>query len=70
MQLSFTKKKNIQSIIKNFDIICDGSDNYETRYLINDQCKKHKKILVSAAISRFDGHLFNFNFMFSRIRLV
>ena len=48
--------------MKNFDIICDGSDNYETRYLINDQCKKNKKILISAAISRFDGHLFNFNF--------
>ena len=62
---SFIKKinkENIQSIIKNFDIICDGSDNYETRYLINDQCKKNKKILISAAISRFDGHLFNFNF--------
>ena len=62
---SFIKKinkKNIESIIKNFDIICDGSDNYETRYLINDQCKKNKKILISAAISRFDGHLFNFNF--------
>ena len=62
---SFIKKinkKNIQSIIKNFDIICDGSDNYETRYLINDQCKKNKKILISAAISKFDGHLFNFNF--------
>ena len=62
---SFIKKinkENIQSIIKNFDIICDGSDNYETRYLINDQCKKNKKILISAAISKFDGHLFNFNF--------
>ena len=62
---SFIKKinkKNIQSIIKDFDIICDGSDNYETRYLINDQCKKNKKILISAAISKFDGHLFNFNF--------
>jgi len=54
--------KNIRSIIKKYDIICDGSDNYETRYLINDFCKKEKKILISAAISRFDGHLFKFNF--------
>ncbi|MEC7099543.1 MAG: HesA/MoeB/ThiF family protein, partial [Pseudomonadota bacterium] len=56
----FKKKitsKNIKSVIKDFDIICDGTDNFETRYLINDECKKLKKILVSAAISKFDGHL-------------
>ena len=50
---------NIKSIIKGFDIICDGTDNYETRYIINDQCKK---VLISAAISKFDGHLYKFNF--------
>ena len=55
-------KKNIESIIKNFDIICDGTDNFNTRYLINDYCKKNKKILISAAISKFDGHLFKYNF--------
>ena len=55
-------KKNIDSIIKNFDIICDGTDNFNTRYLINDYCKKNKKILISAAISKFDGHLFKYNF--------
>ena len=38
---------NIKSIIKNFDIICDGTDNFDTRYLINDQCKKSKKLLIS-----------------------
>jgi adenylyltransferase/sulfurtransferase len=54
--------KNIKSILKNYEIICDGTDNYETRYLINDFCKKNKKTLISAAISRFDGHLFKFNF--------
>tara|TARA_Y100001958_G_C21208453_1_gene534365 strand:- start:142 stop:891 length:750 start_codon:yes stop_codon:yes gene_type:complete len=53
---------NIKSIIKNFDIICDGTDNFETRYIINDECKKSKKILISAAISKYDGHLFKFNF--------
>ena len=55
-------KKNIEPIIKNFDIICDGTDNFNTRYLINDFCKKNKKILISAAISKFDGHLFKYNF--------
>ena len=54
--------KNIKKIISNYDIICDGTDNFETRYLVNDQCKKDKKILISAAISQFDGHLFKFNF--------
>ena len=33
-------KKNIENIIKNFDIICYGTDNFNTRYLINDYCKK------------------------------
>ena len=54
--------RNIDSIIKNFDIICDGTDNFNTRYLINDYCKKNKKILISAAISKFDGHLFKYDF--------
>ena len=61
----FKKKitlKNIESIIKDFEIICDGTDNFDARYLINDKCKKMKKILISAAISKFDGHLYKFNF--------
>ena len=61
----FKKKitlKNINSIIKNYDVICDGTDNFDTRYLINDECKKNKKILISAAISKFDGHLYKFDF--------
>ena len=53
---------NAKIILKNYDIICDGTDNFDTRYLINDYCKKNKKILISAAISRFDGQLFKFNF--------
>ena len=53
---------NINKISKDYDIICDGTDNFNTRYIINDHCKKNKKILISAAISRFDGQLFKFNF--------
>lgn len=53
---------SINSILKDFDIVCDGTDNFKTRYLINDYCKKRKKILISAAISKFDGHLFKFDF--------
>ena len=56
------EKKNIRKILKGYEIICDGTDNFDTRYLINDECKKSKKILISAAISKFDGQLFKFNF--------
>ncbi len=63
--ISFKKKltsKNIKKIINKFDIICDGTDNFNTRYLINDYCVKSKKILISSAITRFDGQLIKFNF--------
>ena len=66
VKIKIFKKKisldNIEAIIKNYDIICDGTDNFNTRYLINDYCKKNKKILISAAISQFDGQLFKFDF--------
>ncbi len=55
-------KNNIEKIIKNFDIVCDGTDNFKTRLLINDSSLKQKKILISAAVSGFDGHIFKFNF--------
>ena len=40
----------------------DGSDNFRTRFLINDYCLQSKKILVSGAISKFDGQVYTFNF--------
>ena len=55
-------KININQISKNFDLIVDGSDNFRTRFLINDYCLKNKKILVSGAISKFDGQVYTFNF--------
>ena len=55
-------KENINKICKSFDIICDGTDNFVTRYLINDYCLKKKKILITSAISKFDGQLIKFNF--------
>ena len=63
--ITYKKKltsKNIKKILNKFNIICDGTDNYNTRYLINDYCVKNKKILISSAISKFDGHLMKFNF--------
>ena len=56
------KKKNIQNIFNKFDIICDCTDNFQTRYLINDYCLKMKKVLISSAINKYDGHVFNFDF--------
>jgi len=53
---------NINQIAKKFDLIVDGSDNFRTRFLINDYCLKNKKILVSGAISKFDGQVYAFNF--------
>ena len=55
-------KKNFKKIIKNYDYIIDGTDNFESKFLINDLSQKHKKILFTGAISKFDGHVFTFNF--------
>ena len=53
---------NFKKIINNYDYIVDGSDNFTTKFLLNDYCLKFKKILVTGAISKFDGHIFTFNF--------
>ena len=53
---------NYSKIIKKYDYIVDGSDNFETKFLVNDFCKKSKKFLVTGAISKFDGHIFTFDF--------
>ncbi len=55
-------KNNINKIAKNYSIICDGTDNFNSRMLINDYCIKNKKILISSAINQFDGQLFYFDF--------
>jgi len=53
---------NFKKIIKKYDYIIDGSDNFKTKFLLNDFCLKYKKFLVAGAISKFDGHIFSFNF--------
>ena len=53
---------NIKQILKGYNYIIDGSDNFKTKFLLNDYCKKSKKFLVAGAISKFDGHIFTFNF--------
>ena len=58
---------NFKKIISNYDYIVDGSDNFKTKFLLNDFCLKFKKILVTGAISKFDGHIFTFNFKDKKI---
>ena len=58
---------NFEKIINNYDYIIDGSDNFKTKFLLNDFCLKFKKILISGAISKFDGHIFTFNFKNKKI---
>ena len=54
--------KNINKIAEKYKIIIDGSDNFKTRFLINDYCFDKKKILISGAISKFEGQVYTFNF--------
>ncbi|TNF56380.1 molybdopterin-synthase adenylyltransferase MoeB [bacterium] len=49
--------KNILDLIKDYDVVVDGSDNFPTRYLVNDACVMLKKPLVSGAILRFEGQV-------------
>jgi len=58
---------NFKKIINNYDYIVDGSDNFTTKFLLNDFCLKFKKVLVTGAISKFDGHIFTFNFKSKKV---
>lgn len=49
--------ENGNDIIHQYDIVCDGSDNFNTRYLCADLCEKHFKILITAAVGQFDGSI-------------
>ena len=55
-------RSNFKKIIKDYDYIIDGTDNFESKFLINDISLKYKKLLITGAISKFDGHSFTFNF--------
>ncbi len=50
-------KDDILDLIRDYDIVIDGSDNFPTRYLVNDACVMAKKPLVSGAILRFEGQV-------------
>jgi len=52
--------ENVYGLIERYDIIADGSDNFETRFLVNDACHFAGKTLVSGAILRFEGQIATF----------
>ncbi len=53
---------NAESILKNHDLVIDCTDNYATRYLINDVCFLLKKPMIYGAIHRFEGQISVFNY--------
>ncbi|MEO8237678.1 MAG: HesA/MoeB/ThiF family protein [Flavobacterium sp.] len=53
--------ENASQIIQDFDVIVDGSDNFKTRYLVNDTCVGLGKTLVYGSILKFEGQLAVFN---------
>ena len=56
------EKHNIEKIFKSYDYIVDGSDNFKTKFLLNEYSLKCKKVLILGAISKMDGHIFTFDF--------
>lgn len=50
-------KENIREIIRDYDVLLDGSDNFPTRFLMNDAAFFEKKTLVSGSMFRFDGQV-------------
>ena len=61
--------ENIERLVADYDIVADGSDNFATRFLLNDACFLFKKILVSAAVTEFDGQLATYKPWTARGRL-
>jgi adenylyltransferase/sulfurtransferase len=52
--------ENAGAIVADYDIVADGSDNFDTRHLIADTCHFEGKTLVSAAVTEFAGQLATF----------
>ena len=48
---------NALELIGQYDLVCDGTDNFATRFLVADACVLARRTLVSAAVLRFDGQL-------------
>jgi molybdopterin-synthase adenylyltransferase len=49
--------QNARDLVRSYDLVADGSDNFETRYAVSDACYAERKPLVTAALGQFDGSL-------------
>ena len=49
--------QNAEAIIGGYDLVCDGTDNFDARYLVNETCARLRKPLVAAAIGQWDGQI-------------
>jgi adenylyltransferase/sulfurtransferase len=56
----FITEENVREIIRDYDLIIDGCDNFPTRFLVNDACYFEKKPLISGAMFRFEGQVATF----------
>ena len=52
--------ENVRGMINDYELVLDGSDNFPTRFLLNDACYFERKTLISGAILRFEGQLSTF----------
>ncbi|MFQ5355621.1 MAG: molybdopterin-synthase adenylyltransferase MoeB [Mariprofundaceae bacterium] len=55
-------RANVRNIVKQYDIVVDGTDNFPTRYLVNDACVLEGKPLIYASIFQFEGQVTVFNY--------
>ncbi|MGL4242958.1 MAG: HesA/MoeB/ThiF family protein, partial [Beijerinckiaceae bacterium] len=51
------RETNAEALIARYDIVADGSDNFDTRYAVSDACFRAKRPLVTASVNEFDGSL-------------
>ncbi|MFK8303692.1 HesA/MoeB/ThiF family protein [Capnocytophaga stomatis] len=59
-------KQTADELIPQYDIVVDGSDNFATRYLVNDACVQHDKPLVYGSVFSFEGQVAVFNYQGSK----
>ncbi len=59
-------EKNLGKILKKYDVIVDGTDNFKAKFLLNEFSLKYKKKLITGAISKFEGHVFTFDFILKK----